>query len=109
MLESLDGFSVAATRQNAGRSAADASPRPPRPTGGANAPAATGWASVMVVSGSASIARLSQEAAALTGLGLTAGIVITMAHTMATDNAVPQRRRLFPRVIVLLLLSCLTC
>src|SRR2546428_703140 len=54
MSESVDGLIVAATRQNAGRSAkACAAPGPPpRPAGaagGTNCPAATGCADVMVV------------------------------------------------------------
>ena len=84
MSESLLGVSVAATRQKAGSAAnawAAAPPRPPaaaRPSGGAwpsaprwppapprfatggvNAPAATVWAAVMVVFGSARADRLS--------------------------------------------------
>src|SRR5579864_3359697 len=59
--ESLAGLIVAATRQNAGRFFTEAggtfSP------GGINAPAATGCADVMVVSGRFSAARLSQVAA----------------------------------------------
>src|SRR5438046_2705092 len=70
MSESLVGFSVAATRQNAG-SALNAAPgpRPPRAAGGVNSPAPTGCASVMVVSGNASDARLSQVAAAAARAG----------------------------------------
>src|SRR5712691_7676439 len=65
MSESLVGFSVAATGHNAGTSRnTPAAPRPPRAAGGANSPAATGCASVRVVSGNASDARLSQVAAA---------------------------------------------
>src|SRR6476661_8910145 len=59
--ESLAGLIVAATRQNAGKFFTEAggalSP------GGMNAPAATGCADVMVVSGRFSAARLSQVAA----------------------------------------------
>src|SRR4029453_2699572 len=52
MSESGDGFSVASTRQNAGRSENGLPPpRPPR-AGGVNPPAATEVAEVMVVSGS---------------------------------------------------------
>src|SRR6478672_10497446 len=62
MSESADGVSVAATRQNAGRSVM-AFPRPPRPPGTSNAPAATGCAIVIFASGSVSEARLSHVAA----------------------------------------------
>ena len=64
MSESLEGLSVAATRQNAGRSANCAPPPPRPPAGGVNAPAATGCAIVMVASGSLSELRLSHVAAA---------------------------------------------
>src|SRR6266705_3036012 len=63
MSESLVGFSVAATRQNAG-SALNAAPGPPRAAGGVNSPGPIGCANVMVVSGNVSDARLSQVAAA---------------------------------------------
>src|SRR5438552_18717991 len=60
--ESLDGFSVAARRQNAGRLAYE-NPRP-RPTAGlTKAPGDTVCASVIVVFGSESAARLSHVAA----------------------------------------------
>src|SRR3954452_20731524 len=62
MSESLDGVSVAATRQNAGRSVM-ALPRPARPPGAENAPAATGCPIVTVAFGSVSEARLSHVAA----------------------------------------------
>src|SRR5689334_4930892 len=62
MSESLAGLMVAVTRQNAGRFLADAAGTP-EPDGGTNAPAATGCADVMVVSGSFNAARLSQVAA----------------------------------------------
>src|SRR6266853_5357782 len=62
MSESLAGLIVAVTRQNAGRFLADAAGTP-EPDGGTNAPASTGCASVMVVSGSFNAARLSQVAA----------------------------------------------
>src|SRR6185312_9691799 len=59
--ESLVGLIVAATRQNAGRFFTEAGGT--IAPGGMNAPAATGCANVMVVSGSLSAARLSQVAA----------------------------------------------
>ena len=66
ILESLVGFTVAATRQNGGRSAYGiAGPR--AVAGGVKPPAGTDWASVIVVSGSASDARLSHVAAAIDG------------------------------------------
>src|SRR6185369_15319733 len=60
MSESALGFSVAATRQNAGRSA---NGLPPRPPGCENAPAATASAAVIVAFGIACDARLSHVAA----------------------------------------------
>jgi hypothetical protein len=70
MSESRLGFSVAATRQKGGSDAkiGGGPPRPPRPAafgtaGGANAPAATGSADVIVVFGRASLVRLSHDAA----------------------------------------------
>src|SRR6202049_3150350 len=64
MSESVDGFSVAATRQNAGRSLTACTKAvgagvPPAAMGIVNAPASTARASVIVVFGSASDARLS--------------------------------------------------
>src|SRR6202795_1621966 len=63
--ESVVGFKVAATRQNAGRSlkATTGGGPPAVPPGGANSPAATGCASVIVVFGRANDARLPQVAA----------------------------------------------
>src|SRR5437667_7654204 len=63
MSESLDGFAVSATRQNAGRSANALPPRPARPPGCVNAPAATSCAESIVAPGSVSDFRLSQVAA----------------------------------------------
>jgi hypothetical protein len=57
--ESLVGFNVAATRQNAGRSAAGAAF--PRPAGRLNPPAAIACAIVTDVFGSTIDERLSQE------------------------------------------------
>src|ERR1700693_622070 len=64
MSESEDGFSVAATRQNAGRSLTACAKAvgggvPPAVMGIVSAPASTVCASVIVVFGSASDARLS--------------------------------------------------
>src|SRR5215471_19326465 len=59
--ESLVGFRVAATRQNAGKSEAGAAP--PRPAGSVSRPASMAWAIVMVVFDSAIDERLSQEPA----------------------------------------------
>src|SRR5215510_12601475 len=63
MSESGVGFTVAAMRQKAGRSANCAPPPRPPPPAGANAPAATVCASVIVVSASFREDRLSQGAA----------------------------------------------
>src|SRR4029077_10334544 len=60
--ESLAGLSVAVTRQNAGRFLVAAAGMP-KVGGGTNAPASTGCAKVIVVSGSFNAARLSQVAA----------------------------------------------
>src|SRR5439155_12768959 len=62
--DSLDGFKVAAIRQNAGRSLNCAPPPRPPPPAGANPPAATVCARVTVVSESLRAARLSHGAAA---------------------------------------------
>src|SRR5688572_27043422 len=61
MSDSFVGVSVAATRQNAGRSAKALAP--PRPPGWVNAPAATGCAIVTVPLVSFAVARLSHVAA----------------------------------------------
>src|ERR1700677_3137083 len=63
MSESLLGRKVAATRQKAGRLLGETGDGMNPPPGMLNAPAATVCASVMVVSGSARDARLSQVAA----------------------------------------------
>ncbi len=68
MSESLDGLSVAATRQNAGRSLAGWA-APPRPAGGVKPPAGTASARVMVASGSLIDPRLSHDPAAASGTG----------------------------------------
>src|SRR5205814_541809 len=97
--ESLVGLSVAATRQNAGSSlnAAFGSLPRPRPVAGAeNAPAATGCAKVIVVSGSAKEARLSHEAAnadtALRHAGIairaTRAVIFPFSHPVSH----PERR-----------------
>src|SRR6185436_5902197 len=71
MSESLDGFNVAATRQNAGRVLAASPPRPPpRAPGWVKPPAGTACARVMVVFGSVNDARPSQFAAAKTCIGI---------------------------------------
>src|SRR2546426_11868035 len=62
MSESLLGVSVAATRQNAGRSAYGLALPPSRLPGGVNCPAPTTCADVIAASFSASFARLSHVA-----------------------------------------------
>src|ERR1700686_4002972 len=62
MAETLAGLMVAMTRQNAGKLFIKAVGMP-TPDDGRNAPAATCCAEVIVVSGSLSVARLSQVAA----------------------------------------------
>src|SRR5437667_11506996 len=60
--ESLDGFAVSATRQNAGRSANALPPLPVRPPGCVKVPAATSCTDSTVASGSDSDFRLSHVA-----------------------------------------------
>src|SRR5262249_38785532 len=60
--ESLDGVSVAATRQNAGRLANALLPRPARPFGIVNCPAPTVCASVTATCGCENVERLSHGA-----------------------------------------------
>src|SRR2546427_5095249 len=62
MSESLDGVSVAATRQNDGSAANGFAPRPPRGFGGVNCPAPTVCASVIATCGPENVDRLSQVA-----------------------------------------------
>jgi hypothetical protein len=65
MSESLDGFKVAAMRQNAGKSLKWSAPRAPRgPAGKANPPGATDCADVIVVSGNVREAMSPHEVAA---------------------------------------------
>src|SRR6187397_3392954 len=95
MSESGDGLSIAATRQNAGRSvncappprpvAVAPPPRPP-PCGGVNAPAATDCAIVMVASGSLSDESISHDCAA-TGRALntrSAGRIVKRMRDLMT-------------------------
>src|SRR6185436_16018242 len=81
MSESAVGLSVAATRQNAGRSA---NGLPPRPPGCENAPAPTASAAVIVACGSASEARLSHVAAC-------AATALSAEHAIANPNTVTRR------------------
>src|SRR5512138_1484238 len=62
MSESLDGVSVAATRQNGGRVAKTLLPRPARPFGSANCPAPTVCASVTEACVRENVDRLSHVA-----------------------------------------------
>src|SRR5688572_9523121 len=78
--ESGDGLSVAATRQNAGRSANCAPPPRPPPCGGVNAPAATGCAIVIVASCSLSDESISHDCAA-TGRAFKSTTVVMLAIT----------------------------
>ena len=81
MSESLDGVSVAATRQNAGRSVIARRVPPARPVT-ENAPAATGCAIVIVVFGSARAATLSHVAAiAMAGNATAPASIRVMAAT----------------------------
>src|SRR6185503_2652867 len=90
MSESLVGFNVAATRQNAG--SAEKSP-PSLWSPGVNAPACTGAAAVMVARGSAIFARLLHEPAwATTAAG-------------AASHASASERR--PPAIILMTAPCM--
>src|SRR6187399_1422349 len=82
MSESAVGLSVAATRQNAGRSA---NALPPRPPGCENAPAATASAAVIVALGSASDARLSQVAAC--------AVAVVSVEAIANPKVATRARR----------------
>src|SRR5882724_1014558 len=62
MSESLEGVSVAATRQNGGSAAKGFPPRPPRGFGGLNCPAPTVWASVTATCACEKVDKLSQVA-----------------------------------------------
>jgi hypothetical protein len=63
MSESLDGFNVAATRQNDGRFVRAGLGGAAVAPGGVNVPAETVSVRVIVASGKESVAKLSQEAA----------------------------------------------
>src|SRR6185295_3736896 len=100
MSESAVGLSVAATRQNAGRSANGLPP--PRPPGWENAPAATASAAVIVACGNATDERLSQLAAAA-GAGLTAhtasvvsAITTSEIRSCITTSSPAMRRHITP-------------
>src|SRR5262245_50213316 len=82
MSESAVGLSVAATRQNAGRSANGLPP--PRPPGCENAPAATASAAVIVAFGSAADARLSHVAAR-------AAVAVNVEQAIANPNEASRR------------------
>src|ERR1700722_5899075 len=94
--ESLDGFSVAAIRQNAGRVANPSPPWPPprapRAPGWMKPPAGTASARVIVVLGSASEARLSHEAPALIAAGVSIAFASSRARHVATDTEPPHLR-----------------
>ena len=92
MSESLVGFNVAATRQNAGRPARAwfccAAVEP----GGVNVPVETVWANVIVVSGNERRVRLSHVAAA-TGVALNVTAAIRTARCMIlTATLLPPAR-----------------
>src|SRR5262245_50447617 len=91
MSESLDGVSVAATRQNAFEALTDGSAAAPAPSV-IDAPASTVRARVMVVLGSFSEARLSHDAAAARGCGLpsVATLVGVCPITVPTSDAMKR-------------------
>ncbi len=89
MSESADGVSVAATRQNAGRflnacAEGGASPGSASAAVGANAPAATAWANVMVALGSFNEDKLSHDAAAALAVWLYIPEASSTAHSPPT-------------------------
>src|SRR5690242_11683232 len=86
MSESLAGLMVAVTRQNAGRFLVDGAGTP-EPDGGTNAPASTGCADVMVVSGSFNAARLSQVAAIA---GTPKHSISRLRHNLRFTEALPE-------------------
>jgi hypothetical protein len=81
MSESLEGLSVASTRQNMGRSlygttvVSPGGKLPEEDAGGANAPAGTDCAKVIVMPRDASDARLSQDSPAISGIPKTAATI----------------------------------
>src|SRR5688572_19807544 len=99
MSDSLEGVSVAATRQKAGRSLNGLPP--PRPAGAVNAPAATGCAIVIVASGSFNDDRLSQVAALAGPAWITSRAAKPrVTRTLARGECMLMRRssRMFCRV-----------
>src|SRR5213593_270819 len=102
MSESLDGLSVAATRQNAGRVLAPSPPRPPpRAPGCVKPPAGTVSADVIVVSGSFSEARLSHVVAAVrvTGGSMSALNRIDTAETKTNTDRTRFIVSLLPKAL----------
>src|SRR6185436_7022854 len=92
MSESLDGFSVAATRQNAGSVLAASPPRPPpRAPGCVKPPAGTACARVIAVLGSVNDIRLSQLVAAKTSIGFAVARASRIAERTANGRARPHR------------------
>src|SRR5258708_1964046 len=90
MSESLEGFSVAAKRKNAGRSgnacaAAGSAAAPPARVGGVNGPGPTVCASVIVAWGSVSNAKLSHDWAAVAS---SSPLIADAARAPATTTAV---------------------
>src|SRR6266705_1114861 len=85
MSESLDGFRVAATRQNAGRlrkacAAAGRGAAPPTGAGGVNSPASTAFANVIAAPGRVRDARVSHDRVpAAVSSPLTAAVVTVAA------------------------------
>ena len=86
MSESLEGFSVAATRQNAGSCRKAAFCWAPPAPGGVNPPGATDCANVIAVFSTESDLRLSQET-----ISAVAGAGIALKSTSAKKTRLPFR------------------
>src|SRR5262250_809237 len=106
MSESVVGLMVAATRQNAGRVLYTGGTTAPGAAPGSNAPAATVWARVMVVSGSLREDRPSQEVAADATVGNKLHITnknamrvpdmfVNSMHDLTSFMASPRRNRVY--------------
>src|SRR4029077_18121549 len=91
MSESLDGVSVAATRQNAGSCLNAVFGCAFRAPGGENAPAATGWAGVIFASRKAIDATASQLEAAVS-TGSIDVVAAATAHATLRRNPAVRRR-----------------
>src|SRR5688572_19639086 len=95
MSESGEGLSVAATRQKAGRFVNCAPPPRPPPCGGANAPAATDCAIVIVASGNLSDESISHDCAAAGRAFNSTTVVMPAITARPKGRALPALRKKF--------------